>query len=222
MNYIIIGLSDFGIELAEQLTDLGHEILGVDSDINKVNTYKDNIKNTICLNIDGEQAAASLPLKDADAVFLTIRKDLSASILTAAILKQLGVKRIIAVSVSDLHTTVLQAMGISEILRPEKEYATFFAQKMDLGTTTFSYRITDNYFVYEIHLPQEFTGRLLKDINFESDFGLKLVAIKYIADNRKSYNKYEVIDKPEESYAVRENDIFVLAGKKRDFKKLLK
>ncbi|MDL2231588.1 TrkA family potassium uptake protein [Porphyromonadaceae bacterium OttesenSCG-928-L07] len=223
MNCIIIGLSNFGIELAQQLTDLGHEVLGIDADINKVNLYKDKIKNTICLKIDGEQAAQSLPLKDADVVFVTIRKDLGASVLIVATLKQAGAKRIIASSISGLHSTILQAMGITEIIQPEKEYADYFAQKIDIGSSSFSYKVADNYFIYEASLPASFTGRELKDIAFEKDFGMKLVAIKHLSfASGKSSGKYEIIEKPEENYTVAEKDIFILAGKKRNYIKLMK
>ena len=66
MKCIIIGLGNFGMALAQRLTAMGYEVIGVDKDIEKVNLYKDSIKNTISLDINNEQAAKNLPLKDAD------------------------------------------------------------------------------------------------------------------------------------------------------------
>lgn len=57
MKCIIIGLGNFGMALAQRLTAMGYEVIGVDKDIDKVNAYKDSIKNTICLNLNNEQAA---------------------------------------------------------------------------------------------------------------------------------------------------------------------
>lgn len=219
MNCIIIGLSNFGIALAQRLTSMGYEVLGVDSDLDKVNTYSDSIKNTICLNVNNEQAVKTLPLKDADIVFVTIRKDVGASVMAVATMKQHGVKRIIACSISALHSTILQAMGISEIISPEKEYADFFATKTELSTSIFSYKISDNYFIHEMKLPEAFIGRQLKDIQFEKDFSIKLIAIKRpLTSGQKSIGKYELIDKPAEDFVVGQDDIFFLAGKQQYFK----
>ena len=113
MKCIIIGLGNFGMALAQRLTAMGYEVIGVDKDIDKVNAYKDSIKNTICLNLNNEQAARNLPLKDADLNIVSLGKDAGASILTVAILKQNGAKRIIVRAISTLHKTVLEAMGIT-------------------------------------------------------------------------------------------------------------
>ena len=82
MKCIIIGLGNFGMALAQRLTAMGYEVIGVDKDIDKVNAYKDSIKNTICLNLNNEQAARNLPLKDADLNIVSLGKDAGASILT--------------------------------------------------------------------------------------------------------------------------------------------
>lgn len=223
MNCIIIGLSNFGIALAQRLTAIGHEVLAADMDIDKINAYKDSIKNTICLNLNNEQAAKTLPLKDADIVFITIRKDLGASVLTAAVLKQNQAKRIIACSTSDLHTTILKAMGLEEIISPEKEYADFFANKIELTTSIYSYSITSNYLIYEMKLPAPYIGSQLGDINLEKDFSLKLIAIKRnLTSNGKATGKVELIDKPAADLVVKADDVFILAGKQSSFNELLK
>ena len=114
MKCIIIGLGNFGMALAQRLTAMG---------------YEDSIKNTICLNLNNEQAARNLPLKDADLNIVSLGKDAGASILTVAILKQNGAKRIIVRAISTLHKTVLEAMGITEIIQLEKNMPIFSQQK---------------------------------------------------------------------------------------------
>ena len=197
MKCIIIGLGNFGIALAQRLTAMGYEVIGVDKDIDKVNAYKDSIKNTICLNLNNEQAVRSLPLRDSDLNIVTLGKDAGASILTVAILKQNGAKRIIVRAISDLHKTVLEAMGISEIIQLEKEYAEFFATKTELTTLIYSYQVSPEYFIYEMKLPPAFMGRKLRDIELEKDFSLKLIAIKhYIHDEEKGYLRMELLESP--------------------------
>lgn len=222
MKTIVIGLGNFGVALAQQLTTMGIEVLGVDSDINKINAYKDTVKNTICLDMSNEQAAKTLPLKDTDIVFVALGKDVGASILSVAVLKENNVKRIVARSISELHRTILKAMGVTEIISPQKEYAEFFAIKIKLTSSIYSYLITDNYLVNEMQLPEAFIGRRLGDVKLEKDFSLKLIAIKReLTANGKFISKTELIDQPDDDFIIQANDIFILAGKQNSFIKLL-
>ncbi len=223
MKCIIIGLGNFGMALAQRLTAMGYEVIGVDKDIEKVNLYKDSIKNTICLDINNEQAAKNLPLKDADLCIVTLGKDAGASILTVAILKQNHAKRIVARAISELHKTVLQAMGITEIIQLEKEYADFFANKTELVTSIYSYRVTPDYYIYEMKLPTPFVGQKLSDIQLEKDFSLKLIAIKhYPQEEGRLQPSMELIENPPEDFIVSPNDIFVLFGKQSRFRTLVR
>ena len=196
MKCIIIGLGNFGMALAQRLTAMGYEVIGVDKDIEKVNLYKDSIKNTICLDINNEQAAKNLPLKDADLCIVTLGKDAGASI---------------------------QAMGITEIIQLEKEYADFFANKTELVTSIYSYRVTPDYYIYEMKLPTPFVGQKLSDIQLEKDFSLKLIAIKhYPQEEGRLQPSMELIENPPEDFIVSPNDIFVLFGKQSRFRTLVR
>ena len=221
MKCIIIGLGNFGMALAQRLTALGYEVIGVDKDIDRVNQYKDSIKNTICLDISNEQAAKTLPLKDADLCIVTLGKDAGASILAVAILKQNQARRIVARAVSELHKTILQAMGITEIIQLEKEYADFFANKTELNTSIYSYRITPDYYIYETRLPAPFIGQKLGDIQLEKEFSLKLVAIKhYPQEEGRLHPSMEIIENPSDDFTVNPHDVFILFGKRNRFRTL--
>lgn len=221
MKCIIIGLGTFGMALAQRLTAMGYEVIGVDKDIDKVNANKDSIKNTICLNLNSEQVARNLPLRDADLNIVTIGKDAGASILTVAILKQMGARRIIVRAISNLHKTILEAMGIFEIIQLEKEYAEFFATKTELTTLIYSYQVSTDYFIYEMKLPLPFIGRRLRDIQLAKDFSLKLIAIKHYAHNEeKGYLHMELLENPSDDFVVGPNDIFVIFGKRNRFRAL--
>lgn len=222
MKCIVIGLGNFGIALAQRLTAMGYEVLGVDKDIDKVNDYKDVVKNTICLDINNAQSALNLPLKDSDIVFVTLGKDAGASILTTAILKQSQAKRIVVRTISDIHKTVLEAMGITEIINLEKEYADYFAMKMELTTSIYSFQVTKDYIIYEMKFPEAFIGRRLGDIKLEKDFSLKLIVVKHYSDEVKNSSHMELIENPGEDFIVGKDDIFVLAGKQSKFRAFAK
>ena len=188
MKCIIIGLGNFGMALAQRLTAMGYEVIGVDKDIDKVNAYKDSTKNTICLNLNNEQAARNLPLKDADLNIVSLGKDAGASILTVAILKQNGAKRIIVRAISTLHKTVLEAMGITEIIQLEKEYA----EKMNRT------RLENIYTESIPLLRQQFFTQLLTETLTEDYCTLQMKNLKLNLD----YKVFHII-----TVKIRENDL---------------
>ena len=119
MKYIIIGLGNFGSSLATTLCSQGHEVIGIDKRENIVQELKDSLTTTMCIDSTEEQALRQLQLFEMDAVVVAIGEDWSASIQTTALLKKIGVKRIIGRSISQLHKTIIEAIGVSEILNPE-------------------------------------------------------------------------------------------------------
>ena len=112
MKFIIVGLGNFGSSLAIQLTQMGHEIIGVDHNMDKVQNFKDSISHTICMNTTDITAVRNLPIRETDVVIVAIGEDEGANILTTALMKQLKARRLISRAVSSLHKTVLEAMQV--------------------------------------------------------------------------------------------------------------
>ena len=108
MKCIVFGLGNFGLALSQRLTKRGNEVLGVDSDISKINLYKDSITNTVALDVKNEQALQTLPLTEVDVVFVVFGKDFGTSLFVIALLKQFGVKRIVARAISPVHKVILK------------------------------------------------------------------------------------------------------------------
>lgn len=217
MKCIIFGLGNFGVALSQRLTKRGNEVLGVDADISKINLYKDSITNTVALDVKNAQALQTLPLTDVDVVFVVFGKDFGTSLFVIALLKQFGVKRIVARSISPVHEVILHSMGITEVIKPEWEYADFFATKVELGTTINSYVVDDDHLIIEWEIHSTFVGRKYGDANFEEEFGLKLIALKRYD---KKADKALVIDNPDLNLILLDRDILVLFGHQKNFRKL--
>ena len=215
MKCIVFGLGNFGLALSQRLTKRGNEVLGVDSDISKINLYKDSITNTVALDVKNEQALQTLPLTEVDVVFVVFGKDFGTSLFVIALLKQFGVKRIVARAISPVHKVILKSMGITETIN--REYAEFFATKGGLGATIDSDVVDDDHLIIEWEIPSRFIGRKLGDAKFEEEFGLKLIALKrYDAKIDKSL----VMNNPSDETVFVEKDVFVLFGHPKNFRKL--
>lgn len=107
MKFIIIGLGNFGSALAMQLTHMGHEVIGVDGSEVKTETFKEVITQTICLDCTNELAMKTLPLRECDYAVVAIGEDFGASVMTTALLKKAGVKRIVSRAIDALHLSLL-------------------------------------------------------------------------------------------------------------------
>jgi trk system potassium uptake protein TrkA len=194
MKFIVFGLGNFGASLATQLVQLGHEVVGVDQDLQRVEKVKHNITHAIALDGTSKEAVEQLPVKDIDAAIVGIGENLGASILTAALLKQMGVKRIICRVTSPLQKVVMEAMDIQEFVYPESFSAERLALKLDLPGVIDSFQINPNYRLIEVQVPQRYTGRTVKDLNLADRYKLVLVTVlkKVIQKNIFGNNKSDL------------------------------
>lgn len=87
MKYIIVGLGNFGSSLATKLTSQGHEVIGIDIDMDKVERYKESISHTICIDSTSENAVSGLPIAQTDVVLITIGEDQGQNVMVTALFK---------------------------------------------------------------------------------------------------------------------------------------
>ena len=129
MKYLIVGLGNVGRTLAEQLTDMGHDVIGVDTNENRVDEIKDRISIAYILDASQVDALSELPLDEVDTAIVAIGQSMDQSLRAVAALKELKVARIYARALDNVHYAILRAMSISCIFTPETYAARLFAQK---------------------------------------------------------------------------------------------
>ena len=223
MKFIVFGLGHFGSALAIRLTEMGHEVIGVDNKMSRVEQLKNEITHTVCLNSTDREAVTSLPLKDANAVIVAIGEDESASLLTTALLKQLNVKRIIGRIVSDLQKTVLTAMSIHEFVLPEEESAERLAMRLDLKEVVDSFKISEKYSIVEGLVPRKYVGMTVGEADFINLHKvLVLTLIRHSGVDGDGHSSKEVTGIATAHTVMQENDILVLFGELLNIRNLLK
>lgn len=221
MKYIIIGLGNYGSVLAEELSMLGHEVIGVDTYEHRVEVLKDKIATSFIIDASDEQSLSVLPLKDVDVVIVAIGENFGASVRVVALLKQKGVKHIYARAVDDVHKTVLEAFNLDSILTPEKDAARSLAQLLDLHVNVESFQVDEDYYVIKFKIPACFVGYKVGDLSLEPEFNLKIIALK---KGRKIFNSLgiSVLERKvenhfEEDYELEAEDELVCYGQYKNF-----
>lgn len=165
MKVIIIGLGNFGAALGKKMSKLGHEIIGVDNDMQKVEALKEKLSYTICMDATDELSISKLPLNNTDIVIVSIGENEGANIMATAIFKNRNVKRLISRSINSLHENVLQAIGVSEIIRPESESAERWTKKLNVKGVVDSFELNKEYSIIEVITPGELVGKTFDDIH---------------------------------------------------------
>jgi trk system potassium uptake protein TrkA len=226
MNFVVIGLGNFGASLAKKLTALGHDVIGVDKDPEKVEYFKDTVKNTVSMDITDIHALKTLPLRDCDMVIVCIGHDFGSSVKTIALLKKLGVQRLYGRESSLVHKTVLNAIGVSNTINPEYDTAAVFAEKLIMKGVWSIYNISDDIKIAEVSIPEEYIGKNISQIDPREKQNINILALKYL--NMKlstpSLEKWVAIEiRNLKTDFILEKDMrFVIKGRKKDITDFLK
>lgn len=227
MNYLIIGLGNFGVALATRLTTMGHDVCGVDADMRIVEEYKSQISTTMCVNIIDQVSIKALPLDDADAVIVALGNHIGESIVIVSLLKQAGVKHIVARAVNPMHRTILETIGVDEVIIPEQMTADIWSYSSEAEKIKGIYMVDNDYQIVECQIPEILKAQSLSKANIEETFGVKLIAVKR---RRSKFNflgsrelEYEVVNTNEETdYRFSANDRIVIYGSIRELNRLKK
>lgn len=129
-QFIIIGLGRFGSSIGRELIQLGHEVLGVDRDEEKVLELSNVLTHVVEADATEEEELRSIGARNFDVGVVAIGDDIQASILATILLKELGVKKVVAKAVSDLHGRVLERMGVDRVVYPERDMGVRVAHQL--------------------------------------------------------------------------------------------
>lgn len=226
MKFIIIGLGNFGGSLAEKLTQQGNEVIGVDSRSEKVVVLKDKLSHTICMNATDQSAITHLPLKNTDIVMVCIGEDEGANIMVTAHFKNLGVKRLISRAINPLHESVLQAIGVNEIVRPEEETAERWAKKLCLKGVIDSFELNKSYSIVEIVVPEKYIGKTIEEVKFRELHNVLILTIIRDAQEKSFLGRSKTVANvqgiPEPTTMLQKDDIIVIYGNNEDLQRFAK
>lgn len=180
----------------------------------------------VCLDSTDSVAINNLPLANTDIFIVCIGENEGENLMTTALLKKMQVKRLISRSVSTLHENVLEAMGITEIVRPEIETADRWALKLSNSKYVNLFEITKEFRIVELVVPANMVGRTVMNINFNKIYNvIVLTKLKQVSEVNKLGVNRTIIKAGEIVTAntrIEENDILVVYGHRDDIQRMLK
>ncbi|MEV5027664.1 potassium channel family protein [Paenibacillus sp. LPE1-1-1.1] len=176
-QFVIIGLGRFGSSLGQELVELGHEVLGIDKDEEAVQDMSGVLTYAVTADCTDEETLRSLGVRNFDCGVVAIGDDIQSSILTTILLKDLGVKQVVAKAMSELHGRVLEKIGVDRVVYPERDMGIRVAHQLVSPNLLDYIELSKEYTIAELAVPQCLDGKSLHDLNPRARFGCSIVAI---------------------------------------------
>ena len=174
----VIGLGRFGSAMATTLADLGHDVVGVDGSEERVRQLADTITQAIQLDATDERALRAAGINDVDVAVVSIGENIESSLLVVMQLKEVGIKTIVAKAVTPLHGRILEKLGVSRVIFPEREMAIRVAHSLVMPNVIDYIELSKDFSIVELPAPKAFVGQTLKQLELRPRYGLTLIAIK--------------------------------------------
>jgi trk system potassium uptake protein len=205
----VIGLGRFGSAMAMTLTELGHDVIGVDGDESRVQQMADLITHALQIDATDEKALRAAGIQDVDVAVVSIGENIESSLLVVMQLRDLGIATIVAKAVTPLHGRILEKLGVSRVIFPEREMAVRIAHSLVLPNAIDYIELSRDFSIVEVPAPAAFVGRTLKQLELRPRLGLTLIAIK-----RKSEASGAVVTNiaPAADETIRPGDDLALLG----------
>ena len=210
-QFVVIGLGRFGESVAKTLYSLGHDVLAIDMDEDSVQEISDSVTHAVQMDATDENALRTLGLRNFDVAVVTIGSNIQASVMITLLVKELGVKYIIAKGQSDLHAKVLYKIGADRVVLPEKDMGVRVAHNLVSAGILDFIELSPDYSIMELRVLNEWDGKTLKELKLRSSYGINIMAIK----------KGENIDiSPKAEEVLSSDDIIVAIGSADDLSNL--
>ncbi len=205
-EFVVIGLGRFGSALATTLIDMGHEVLGIDFDANRVQEHSTLLTHAAEADTTSIKALRQLGVADAVTVAVCIGADIEASVLTTAALADLEVPNIWAKALTEPHGRILSRVGAHNVVFPEAEMGMRVAHLLT-GEVLEYFALDDDFVLIETVAPAWLVGQPLGETNLRSEFKVTIVCIKP-DDGAFTY--------AESATVLGANDLIVVAGHRAD------
>ena len=208
-QFAVIGMGRVGASLVRTLDALGHDVLGVDREEDRIQDLSDELPGVhlVTANAAEGEVLRNLGLEQFDGAAVVIGESIQDSVLVTLILKDLGVPMVFSRANNDLHARVLGRIGADNVIQPEKEFGEFLARQMSLPGIQDYLELGNDEAIIEIEVPGEWVDKSLADLSLHRKKGLTVLAIK---------GKDKGGTLPQPDTPLEEGTVLVLGGPKKE------
>ncbi len=210
---IVIGLGIFGFNIAKDLYENGIEVIAVDKNKEIIQKIKDFSTKAIVADGTDKEVLESIGIQPDDVVIISFGEDLSASTLITLHLKEMKVKTIIVKVPNEDHKRVLEKVGATELLIPEREVADKLAKSLISPNVLDYLPLSEDYTICEIAPPPSYFGKSIGELHLRSKYHIEVIAVREMLPERLTLV-------PRADFVIKDSDILVVIGKEGDIQKI--
>ena len=210
---VVIGLGIFGFNIAKDLFENGFEVVAIDKDKEVVQKIKDFSTQAILADGADKEVMESIGIQEDDVVIVSFGEDLAAATLLTLHLKEMKVKRIIVKAPDEDHKRVLERVGATEVIIPEKEMADKVARSLVSPNVLDYIPLSEDYTICELVPPSGFMGKAIGELHLRSRYHIEVIAIREVLPER-------IRMVPHADFVIKDSDILVVIGKEEDIQKI--
>lgn len=177
-SILLVGLNNFGMLLAEQLQELGHEIMAIDQNESKVNLALPIVTNAQIGDAANEAFLKTLGIGNFDVCIVAIGGDFQSSLEVTSLLKDLGAKFVVSRADRDVQAKFLLRNGADEVINPEKQIAQWAAIRYASDHILDYIKLDSNHAIFEVDIPEDWLGKTIGNIDIRKKYQINIMAVK--------------------------------------------
>ncbi len=209
---VVIGIGIFGFNLVKELYESGVEVIAIDKNKDMVQDIADFATKAIVSDGLEKNVLESLGLRENDVVVVSFGEDLAASTLITLHLKQMKIRNIIVKAPNVEYKQVLESVGATEVIIPEKEMASKVARSLISPNILDYIPLAEDYIIGEIAPPAAFQGKTLADVHLRSKHNINVIAIRDTLT--------DTVSMVPPNYVIKDSEILIVIGKSRDIDRI--
>ncbi len=175
---LLIGVGGFGRHIALQLRELGHEVMAVDWQEDRINEVLSIVTNAQIGDATDEEFLRSLGISNYDVCIVTIGEDFENSLETTSLLKELGARLVVSRASKDIQAKFLLRNGADEVIYPEKQMARWTAIRYSSSHILDFFQLDSKHYIFEVEMPQNWIGHTVGELNIRNRYDVNILALK--------------------------------------------
>lgn len=205
-QYAVIGLGRFGTSVARTLHSLGRDVLAIDTSEDRLKYVADEVTHTLLADTTDANVLKNIGIANFDVVVVAIGENIQANIMTTLLLKELGVKYVVAKALNKMHGRVLEKVGVDRVVYPERDMGKRVAHNLVASNLVDYIELAQGIRIIEVVALKEMAGKTLQNLNFRAKYGVNVLLIKRASG--------ETLFSPGALDRIQDNDVLVMAGEK--------
>ncbi|MBQ6000155.1 MAG: TrkA family potassium uptake protein [Clostridia bacterium] len=177
-SILLIGLDNFGFMLAKELSELGHQIMAVDRNEDRINAILPFVTDAQIGDSTNETFLQSLGISSFDVCIVTIADEFQSSLETTSLLKELGGRYVVSRANREVQAKFLLRNGADEVINPEKQMAQWAAICYSSTHILDYIKLDEEHAIFELTIPEDWVGKTVGQIDIRKQFGINIMAVK--------------------------------------------